>query len=67
MNNQYTEKSCRNAWQQICLPILNYNGNWSPEEDTLLENLVEIHGEYADQWVSIALHFVSYIHIYIYI
>ena len=58
MNNQYTEKCCRHAWQQVCLPIINYHQNWSPEEDQLLLNLVQIHGAYADQWESIALNFV---------
>ncbi len=60
MNNQYTEKSCRHAWEQLCLPIMNYNQNWSAEEDQLLINLVQIHGAYADQWELIALNFVSH-------
>jgi len=59
MSNQYPEKCCRHAWQQLCLPVINYQQNWSPEEDQLLENLVQIHGVYADQWISIALKFVS--------
>jgi hypothetical protein len=61
MNNQYTEKCCRHAWQQLCLPIINYNPNWSSEEDQLLINLVQIHGAHADQWELIALNFVCHI------
>jgi hypothetical protein len=61
MNNQYTEKCCRHAWQQLCLPAINYNQNWSSEEDQLLQNLVQIHGAYADKWPLIALNFVSVI------
>ena len=61
MNNQYTEKCCRHAWQQLCLPVINYNQNWSSEEDQLLINLVQIHGAHADQWELIALNFVCHI------
>jgi Myb-like DNA-binding domain len=61
MNNQYTEKCCRHAWQQLCLPVISYNQNWSSEEDQLLINLVLIHGAYADQWELIALNFVCQI------
>ncbi len=61
MNNQYTEKCCRHAWQQLCLPAINYHQNWSADEDQLLQNLVQTHGAHADQWTSIALHFVSHI------
>jgi hypothetical protein len=61
MNNQYTEKCCRNTWQQLCLPVINNSQNWSSEEDQLLQNLVQTHGSHADQWKSIALNFVSYI------
>ncbi len=60
MNNQYTEKCCRHAWQQLCLPIIHYQQNWSPEEDQLLEKLVQFHGAHADQWSLIALNFVSH-------
>jgi hypothetical protein len=60
MSNQYTEKCCRHAWQQLCLPVINYNQNWSSEEDQLLRNLVQIHGAHADQWELIALNFVSH-------
>ncbi|CAF3751097.1 unnamed protein product [Adineta steineri] len=57
MNNQYPEKCCRHAWQQLCLPVINDNQSWSVEEDELLNNLVQIHGAYADQWALIASHF----------
>ncbi|CAF1214011.1 unnamed protein product [Rotaria sordida] len=57
MNNQYTEKHCRHAWQQLCLPVISYNQNWSSEEDQLLINTVQIYGAYADQWERIALNF----------
>jgi len=59
MNNQYTEKSCQHAWEQICSPTIHLPSKWSPEEDELLESLVQIHGPYADQWSSIASHFVK--------
>ena len=60
MNNQYTEKSCRLAWEQVCLPMIHQqNEDWSAEEDQLLENLVHIHGDYADQWENIAANFVG--------
>ena len=59
MNNQYTEKCCRHAWEQICLPMIHSHQNWTPEEDQLLQNLVQTHGPYADQWAIIALNFVS--------
>lgn len=59
MNNQYTEKCCRLAWEQICLPMIHQQQDWSAEEDRLLENLVQIHGAYADQWQIIASNFVS--------
>ncbi|UJR13361.1 hypothetical protein I4U23_000378 [Adineta vaga] len=59
MNNQYTEKCCRHAWQQLCLPTINYNQKWSAEEDQLLTDLVQIHGSYADQWTTIASNFTQ--------
>jgi hypothetical protein len=59
MNIQYTGKSCRLAWEQVCLPIIHrQNEHWSNEEDRLLENLVQIHGAYADKWGNIAANFV---------
>ncbi|CAF3754942.1 unnamed protein product [Rotaria socialis] len=57
MNNQYTEKSCKNAWQQICLPLIHSNASWSSEEDQLLESLVQNYGSFAQQWNIIASHF----------
>ncbi|CAF0894867.1 unnamed protein product [Adineta ricciae] len=57
MNNQYTVKCCRHAWQQLCLPTIRYNHDWSEEEDQLLRDLVQIHGPYADQWPTIASNF----------
>ncbi|CAF3464192.1 unnamed protein product [Rotaria sp. Silwood1] len=58
MNNEYTNESCLHAWQQICLPMIYYDQNWSLQEDQLLRNLVETHGPYADSWNLIASHFV---------
>ncbi|CAF3124375.1 unnamed protein product [Rotaria sp. Silwood2] len=57
MNNQYTEKRCQHAWQQLCLPVISYNQNWSSEEDQLLINTAQIYGAYADQWKIIASNF----------
>ncbi|CAF1008297.1 unnamed protein product [Rotaria sp. Silwood1] len=57
MNNEYTSESCLHAWQQICLPMIYYDQNWSLQEDQLLRNLVETHGSYADSWNLIASHF----------
>ncbi len=59
MNNQYTEKSCQNAWQQNCLLNINQNQKWSSEDDQLLINLVKKYDPYADQWNIIASNFVS--------
>ena len=59
MKNQYTEKCCRLAWEQICLPMIDHHKDWSTEEDQLLEKLVQIHGAHADQWPIIAANFVS--------
>ena len=61
MNHQYTEKCCRHAWQELCLPVINHQQNWSSDEDQLLENLVQLYGAHADQWTLIALNFVSHI------
>ncbi|CAF4750008.1 unnamed protein product [Rotaria sp. Silwood1] len=57
MNNQYTEQRCQHAWQQLCLPVISCNQNWSLEEDQLLINTVQIYGAHADQWKVIAFNF----------
>ncbi|CAF1083054.1 unnamed protein product [Rotaria sordida] len=57
MNNEYTNESCLHAWQQICLPTIYYDQNWSSQEDQLLRNLVETFGPYGNNWNLIASHF----------